>query len=51
MSRSRLASDVLVETASHNMSVSSLVNAAFSISSSDNSDDDEDEMDVDEDKD
>ena len=44
MSRSRLASDVLVETASHNMSVSSLVNAAFSISSSssDNSDDDED---------
>ena len=34
MSRSRLASDVLVETASQNMSVSSLVNAAFSSSSS-----------------
>ena len=44
MSRSRLASDVLVETASQNMSVSSLVNAAFSRSSgSDNSGSHDDE--------
>ena len=43
MSRSRLASDVLVKTASHNMSVSSLVNAAFSSSSSSSSDNSDDE--------